>query len=203
MIDKNFRHAKAERHGPMVVVHMTGGGDCLWMNMYLDLEHGQMTCDSDIGFYAYNFGKFFKEEDDFLKFCIKLFCDEDYILRKCIGERHVEKEFDRDASINELRKLYIEWNADGEDADSCEIDDVLEIAGGYDDHARFATALYVAAEERDVELPDEWWDFLVEDYTPWQKRFAEICREVIVPELVKLVSSEQSKDGDGMENRYE
>ena len=36
MIDKTLRKATAERHGPVVVVHYTGGGDCLWLNMYLD-----------------------------------------------------------------------------------------------------------------------------------------------------------------------
>ena len=34
MIDKTLRKATAERHGPVVVIRMTGGGDCLWMNMY-------------------------------------------------------------------------------------------------------------------------------------------------------------------------
>ena len=39
MIDKTLRKATAERHGPMVVIRMTGGGfDCLWLNMYLDCE---------------------------------------------------------------------------------------------------------------------------------------------------------------------
>ena len=48
MIDKTMRKATAERNGPVVVVRYTGGGDCLWLNMYLDCEHGQMTCDSDM-----------------------------------------------------------------------------------------------------------------------------------------------------------
>ena len=64
---------------------------------------------------------------------------------------------------------------------------MLEIAAGYDNHYQFSAALCVEAEERGVELPDEWWGCIVEDYTPWQKRFAEICREVIVPELKRMM----------------
>ena len=54
MIDKSKRKATVEQNGNMVVVRMTGGPDCLWLNMYLDTVDWQMTCDSDIGFYAYN-----------------------------------------------------------------------------------------------------------------------------------------------------
>ena len=38
MINKTLRKATAERHGPVVVVRYTGGGDCLWLNMYLDCD---------------------------------------------------------------------------------------------------------------------------------------------------------------------
>ena len=31
------------------------------------------------------------------------------------------------------------------------------------------------------------WEIIVEDYKNWQKRFAEICREVIVPELKRMM----------------
>lgn len=197
MIDKTLRKATAERHGPMVAIHMTGGCDCEWLNMYLDCEQGQMTCDSDIGFYSYHWGRRWTGED-FVSFCIRWFSDEEWLLRKCIGEQHIEKEFDREASIEELRRSFSsehETDEDEVDADTfdmlCEFDRVLEIAGGYDDHARFAAALCVAADERGVDLPDEWWSCLVEDYTPWQKRFAEICREVIVPELKRMMDSKE------------
>ena len=40
MIDKTLRKAKAERYGNLIVVRMTGGGDCLWMNLYLDKATG-------------------------------------------------------------------------------------------------------------------------------------------------------------------
>lgn len=193
MIDKTLRKATAERHGPVVVVRYTGVCDCLWLNMYLDCEHRQMTCDSDIGFYAYHWGRGWGEED-FISFCIRWFSSEEWLLRKCIGEQHVEKWFDRDASIENLRREFAEENGKDEDEiDSetfdllCDFDNVLDIAAGYDDHARFAVALSVAADERAVDLPDEWWSCLVEDYTPRQKRFAEICREVIVPELKRMM----------------
>lgn len=111
MIDKSLRKATAERHGPVVVVHMTGGPDCLWLNMYLDCEKGQMTCDSDIGSYVYRWGTNATEEG-FISFCIKWLSNEEWLLRKCAREKRGEK--------------------------------------------------------------------------AWQKRFAEICREVIVPELMRM-----------------
>lgn len=197
MIDKTLRKATAERHGPVVVIHMTGGLDCLWLNMYLDCEKGQMTCDSDIGFYAYHWGRG-RDGEDFISFCIRWLSNDEWLLRKCICEQHVEKEFDRDASIENLRRSFAEENGTDEDeTDSetfdslCRFDDVLEIAAGYDDHDRFAAALSVAADEHGVELPDEWWGCLVEDYTPYQKRFAEICREVIVPELKRMMEDNE------------
>lgn len=57
MVDKSQRKATAEQHGDLVVIRMKGGPDCLWLNMYLDTKEKQMTCDSDIGFYAYHWGK--------------------------------------------------------------------------------------------------------------------------------------------------
>ena len=57
MIDKSLRRAAAERCGDLIVIRMTGGADCLWLNMYLDEATGQMTCDSDVGGYAYHWGR--------------------------------------------------------------------------------------------------------------------------------------------------
>ena len=194
MIDKTLRKATAERHGPVVVVRYTGGGDCLWMNMYLDCEQGQMTCDSDIGFFSYHWGRHWNGED-FISFCIRWFSNAEWLLRKCIGEQSVEKEFDRNASIENLRRAFADANETDDEDETyvdtfdmlCEFDRVLEIAGGYDDHARFAAALCVAADNADIDLPDEWWNCLREDYTSRQKRFAEICRKVIVPELKRMI----------------
>lgn len=47
-------------------------------------------------------------------------------------------------------------------------------------------ALNVAADAYGIDLPEEWWNCLEEDYTPWQMRFAEICKEVIVPAIQKM-----------------
>jgi hypothetical protein len=189
MIDKTMRKATEERHGPIVVVHYTGGGDCLWLNMYLDCKHCQMTCDSDIGFYSYNWGRCIHKNDDFLQFCIKWLSDEDWLLRKCIDENHVQKEFDKYETVMNLRKAYddIHNNSD-EDADvDFEFDEVLDVANGYDNKDQFAAVLSVIADERGVDLPEEWWSYMAEDYTPWQKRFAEICREVIVPAIKNIM----------------
>ena len=189
MIDKTLRKATAERHGPVVVVRYTGGGDCLWLNMYLDCERWQMTCDSDIGHYSYNWhhsGVTWQCED-FISFCIRWFSSEEWLLRRCIDENHEELAFDRHETVLNLRKAYDDIHKNDEEYDvDFEFDQVLDVANGYDNKEQFITALSVLADERGVELPEEWWDCIVEDYTPQQKRFAEICREVIVPELKRM-----------------
>ena len=48
MYDKSKWKTVVEKHGNIIAVHFTGGGECLWLNMYLDTEDWQMTCDSDI-----------------------------------------------------------------------------------------------------------------------------------------------------------
>ena len=195
MTNKILRGTTAERYGPVVVVRYTGGDDCLWLNMYLDSEHGQMTCDSDIGSYSYNWGKCIHKGDDFLRFCIKWFADEDWLLRKCIDDKNVPKEFNWDETVPNLRKVYddIRNNWDEDYGVYCTFDEVLDVANGYDNKDQLIAALSVMADDRGLELPDEWWNCIVEDYTPQQKRFAKICREDIVPKLKELL----------MENKYD
>ena len=192
MINKTLRKATAERHGPVVVVRYIGGFDCLWLNMYLDCKYGQMTCDSDIGSYSYKWYRCADNGDDFIRFCTKWLANEEWLLRKCIGEKHEELEFDRHETVLNLRKAYDDIHNNDEEYDvDFEFDQVLDVANGYDNKEQFITALSVLADERGVELPEEWWTCIVEHYTPWQKRFAEICREVIVPELKRMIDSKE------------
>ena len=107
MIDKSLRKAKAERYGNLIVVHMIGGGDCLWLNMYLDGDAGQMTCDSDIGSYAYHWGPE-PNSFDWTGFWCKWLSNAEWLLRKCCGERKAEKQFDLDATLEELRLQMME-----------------------------------------------------------------------------------------------
>lgn len=192
MIDKSLRKATAERYGDLIVVRMTGGGDCLWLNMYLDGDAGQMTCDSDIGSYAYQWGN--NAEDDWTDFWCKWLSNEKWLLRKCCGERNAEMGFDQDATLEELRLRMMEGKEDDENAQAY-VEYVLEAAAGYDTRREFAVALNVAADIQRVDLPEEWWDCLVEHYTPRQLRFAEICREVIVPAIRKMDAKESGNDG--------
>lgn len=191
MIDKSLRKAKAERYGNLIVVRMIGGGDCLWMNMYLDGDAGQMTCDSDIGSYAYQWGN--NTEDDWTDFWCKWLSNEKWLLRKCCGERNAEMGVDQDATLEELRLRMMEGKEDDENAQAY-VEYVLEAAADYDTRREFAVALNVAADIQRVDLPEEWRDCLVERYTPWQLRFAEICREVIVPAIRKMDMKEGGND---------
>ena len=187
MIDKSKRKAIVEQTGQIVVIRMTGGPDCLWLNMYLDGAAGQMTCDSDIGFYAYHWGSIATRNESFLQFCIRWLEDKNWLLRKCIGERHIDKGFDAVETRRNLLKAYEEKNADEPDCDSYYLDEAISRADEFQDVDAWAAVLQSAADSLGVDLPEEWWECIVRDYTPWQKRFAEICREVIVPELKKLV----------------
>lgn len=189
MIDKSMRKAVAKRCGDVIVIHMDGGGDCLWLNMYLDEYAGQMTCDSDIGSYAYRCGWFFDERQNWLDFCCQWLANSEWLLRNCCRERKTERAFDRKQSISSLREYFrqVNENADAQDT----FEEVLEIAEGYDDERSFAVALNVAADERRIELPEEWWNCLDTYYTPWQRRFAEICREVVVPAIRAMEASEE------------
>lgn len=191
MIDKSLRKATAERYGDLIVVRMTGGGDCLWLNMYLDGDAGQMTCDSDIGSYAYQWSN--ATEDDWTDFWCKWLSNEKWLLRKCCGGKNEQKQFYQEETCKEIRELYIAEN--GEDCDTRSLDDVLDIANGYETAKEWCVALNVASDERSVDLPDEWWACVCEGYTPWQKRFAEICREVIVPAIRKMDAKESGNDG--------
>ena len=197
MTNKILRGTTAERHGPVVVVRYTGGDYCLWLNMYLDCETWQMTCDSDIGSYSchwYRWGSTWDGED-FISFCIRWFSNEEWLLRKCIDEKHEELEFDWHETMLNLQKVYndIRNNWDEDYGVCCTFDEVLDVANGYDNKDQLIAALSVMADYRGIELPDEWWRCIVEDYTPQQKRFAEICREDIVPKLKELL----------MENKYD
>lgn len=111
-------------------------------------------------------------------------------MRKCCGERKAEKQFDLDATLEELRLRLMEGKEDDEDAQAY-VEYVLEVVAGYDTRREFAVALNVAADIQCVDLPEEWVDCIVERYTPWQLRFAEICREVIVP-AIRAMDKEKS-----------
>lgn len=192
MIDKSLRKAKAERYGTLIVVRMIGGEDCLWLNMYLDGKTGQMTCDSDIGYYAYHWGN--GCTSDWTDFWCRWLSDREWLLRKCCGERKTEMDFDRDKTLKGLRLRMMEGREEDEDA-QWDVERVLEIVAGYDTQAGFAAALNVAADHYDVVMPDEWWGCFVMHYTPWQLRFAEICREVIVPAIRRMDMKECGYNG--------
>ena len=203
MTNKILRGTTAERHGPVVVVRYIcipdcmwyrSYKDCIWLNMYLDCENYQMICDSDIGGFSGNWSHVARKGDDFLQFCTKWLANEDWLLRKCIDDKNVPKEFNRHETVLNLRKAYDDIHNSGDEYDvDCEFDEVLDIAQQFDNREQFIAALSVMADYRGVELPDEWWNCIVEDYTPQQKRFAKICREDIVPKLKELL----------MENKYD
>lgn len=192
MIDKSLRKGTLQQCGPILAIRMTGGPDCLWLHMYLDSETWQMTCDSDIGSYAYRWGKNTSKSETFAEFCCRWMDDENWLLRKCIGERHVSKQFLREQAEKTLRDMVIDYNDGNEDFDEYDLDEMFRFASGYDSDAKaWALAIYAFTDTRMIDLPEEWYECIEEDYTPWQLRFAEICREIIVPLLKEIAAGER------------
>lgn len=192
---RSRRKATAQRMGEMIVIRMTGGPDCLWMHMYLDTEKWQMTCDSDVGHYAYRWGAPTKPLETFAEFCLNWLTNEKWLLRKCVDEQHPERKFDIERTVDGLRTICLEYGDLEFDPDR--LDDVIDEAYSFSQSAdAWSAAIQLVAEMQGVELPEEWYECICMDYTPQQKRFAEICREVIVPELKKLYEDE-AKNGDG------
>lgn len=185
MINKNAFHAKVEKQGNVVVISVRGDSCCLWLNMYLDCDMGQMTCDSDIGSYAYHWGGGCGVKKNFFRFCCEWLGNKHWLLRKCVDERHGRFAFEYDTTVENLRQAYKDY-CDGEESSMEDFESAIEDAEGYsDDRVAWTVAFRSAAYRLGVDLPEEWYECIVEDYTPCQKRFAEICREVIVPELHK------------------
>lgn len=182
--DAYVRTVSVQRRGFMTVIHMKGGPDCLWLNMYLDSKKWQMTCDSDVGHYAYRWSASSK---DFEEFCLNWLAKEDWLLRKCVAEQHLERAFDIDRTVDGLRKICLEYGDDDFDVD--QLDDVIDEAYSFSQSAdAWSAAIQLAAEVQGVELPEEWYECICMEYTPQQKRFAEICREVLVPALFAHVT---------------
>ena len=88
--------------------------------------------------------------------------------------------------------MVIEYNCDDEDFDVDILNDILREASAYDESSQaWALAVQMLTERQDFCLPEEWYECIEADYTPRQKRFAEICRETIVPELKRMKEFEK------------
>lgn len=188
---KAKRQVTMTMNGTVLAISVRGGGDCLWLHMYLDIDKWQMTCDSDVGHYAFYWGGMHTFRRDFIEFCIEWLTDEDWLLRKCVGEKHGQRDFLREKSEGALRRMLIEYNEGDVNFDVENLDDVLVAAAGYEDAYVWTTVVRYEAYSHGIELPEEWYECIREDYTPMQKRFAEICRETIVPELKRLKEFEK------------
>lgn len=193
MIDKSMREATLSYSGSVLAIRMTGGPDCLWLNMYLDTEAWQMTCDSDVGSYAYLWGQSYGKNEDFIEFCSCWLANEDWLLRKCVGERHCDKLFNVGETVEKLREMMMDYYADDETFEIADFEELLDEAYSFSESAESWSAALCTAAERSVlkGLPEEWYECIVEGYTPQQKRFAEICREIIVPLLKEIVVGEE------------
>lgn len=173
-MDLSKYKATAEKCGHIIAVYVEGDPMCLWMRMYLDCKTGQMTCDSDIGHFACRMPIKDGSFSDWLK-------KTDWMLRKCVHP--LDQRFSRSASEDCLREMVRD-----EDGDMEGLDSVLLSAEEYDTSAdAWETAVLLSANDEEYDLPEEWYDCIIRDYTEQQKRFAKICRDVIAPEVERVI----------------
>lgn len=188
MINKNAFKAKVEKQGNIVVIRVAGDGSCLWLNMYLDCDNGQLTCDSDSGSYAYHWGRGYDTSEIFPVFCCRWLANEEWLLRKCIREQHIPLVFNAAKTEENLRRQYADYHGieypNNYDYGQNDLEEALEEASSCSDRVdAWVTAFESSVDRTSVDLPVEWHECIAEDYTPQQKRFAEICREIIAPAL--------------------
>lgn len=166
--------ATSEKCGHIIAVYVEGDPMCLWLRMYLDCKTGQMACDSDIGHFACVMPIKEKPFSGWLK-------NTGWMLRKCVHP--LDMEFRRDASEDYLREMVRE-----EEGDIDGLESVLLSADEYgDEEGAWLTAVTLIADNEDYDLPWDWVDCVIRCYTPQQKRFAEICRDVIAPEVERVM----------------
>lgn len=166
--------ATAEKCGHIIAVYVEDDPMCLWMRMYLDCRNGQMTCDSDIGHFACVM------PINAYPFAHNLMKTE-WLLMKCVEP--FDMAFRLELSIDRLREMAID-----EELDIEELNDVIYEAGDHTQNAEsWLTALKLIADRKGFELPEEWYDCIIRMYTKQQMRFAEICRDVIAPEVERVM----------------
>lgn len=197
MIDKSMRKATATRISPDIIkIHYTGGGDCLWMDMYLDRSNGQMLADSDIG--AYSMRISLKEVEwvnkPFFDYVCGALANEDWLLYHVVNVNHLPVKFDAEASGQNLIQMCEEYGFDETELDAIKC--IVEDASDYNDMKAWSAIIEVETADGDWPLPEEWETCKVTRYTAWQKRFAEICRENIAPAIRELLFREECDHGE-------
>ena len=183
------RSVTVEKNGNVIAVYMTGGYDCLWLNMYIDTKRFTITADSDIGNYAFSMFRW-DEDEGFVEYLARKFKDSDFVLRHFIGPAN--RVLDREASKNSIRRYFEDQLEDDDNRDGflSALDDAFEYVD--DDCSTEDTQLYLYRLEREadslgIELNGDWYEYAVDDYTAWHKRFAEICERNIAPALKSFI----------------
>lgn len=164
----------AEKCGHIIAVYVKGGLECSWLRMYLDCKTGQMACDSDIGTFAcripiktISFSSLLKKPYWLLKKCVKP-CD---------------MRFSWSVSESCLCQMVRE---DG--GDLAGLKSVLQRANEYTDSAdAWLTAVDLIADRDNYDLPCDWAECVEHFYMPQQTLFAKICRDVIAPEVERVM----------------
>ena len=148
-------------------------GSCLYARFYFNLDKYELTIVSDVGNYAYRWGV--SDNEAFLKLMTRI--SSDYLLGKLCGS---PKEFDYEAT-----KAHFYDCADDED-DKKKLDEIFEEIECKYIPDNGETFIELFEQENDGWWCDAW-EYLVYEYTPWQKKIVQIFKDYIQPEIREMV----------------
>lgn len=180
--------ATSKNHDGIIVIdlHPEEGidnvGACLWMRVYLDPEHGQLLCDSDIGDYTHRWPE---TGASFLKLIKGM--NRGSLLEKCCYKR---KEYDADEIIESIKGYFEDYDED--EPDYKELQEFLEDIEGCDDVFDIVETM----RNTSFDVGDAW-ECVSKSFTSMQMRFAEYFVKYIRPEAAKYISDFQKEEKDG------
>lgn len=151
-------------------------GSCLYARFYFNLEKYELSIISDCGNYGYQWVAT-PEHETFLELMARI--SDDYLLNKLCGS---PKTFDYEAT-----KAHFYDYAD-EDDDKERLDEIFkEIECNYIPYSG-KTFIELFEQENDGWECDVW-NYLIYDYTPWQKRIVQIFKDCIQPAIRNIIKS--------------
>jgi hypothetical protein len=155
----------------------TDYGSCLYARFYFNLDKYELNIISDVGNYAYQWVAT-PEHESFLELMARI--TDDYLLGKLCGR---PKEFDYEAT-----KAHFYDYADDKD-DKKHLDEIFEEIEYKCVPDNGETFIELFEQENDGWWCDAW-EYLIYEYTAWQKKIVSVFKNHIQPVIRKMVKAE-------------
>lgn len=149
-------------------------GSCLYARFYFNLDKYELNIISDVGNYAYQWHAT-PEHESFLELMTRI--TDDYLLTKMCGS---PKEFDYEATKAQF------YNYANDEDDKIRLDEIFEEIECKYIPDNGGTFIELFEQENDGWWCDAW-DYLVYDYTPWQKKIVQVFEKTIQPAIRDMV----------------